>query len=117
MASSNIGHGSTAYEFSLSRFGGPTRLETREVTVGTTAIELLINNPRRVFWQVMNRSLNPGSIGFNAGVTTTTGLYLGPTGGYASMSVEDDGEVVTYPVYGIATNPGSTFVIVEVMRV
>lgn len=106
--------GSVAYTVSADRFKGPTRLIERVVTVGVGPTEILQNNPRRVFWSLMNRSVNNGAIGFTTQVTFATGFYLTAGGGNVSMAVEEDGESVGYAVYGIQDVLAGNWYVIEV---
>lgn len=109
--------GSTAALWAARWFGGPTRLVTRSVTVAAAATIILQNNPRRVFWQIINRSVNNVSLGFDNGVTVANGIPLAPSAGFATMAVQEDGEAVAYEVDGIADVAGSVVNVFEVMRV
>jgi len=107
-----------AREFTLKRFGFPTRPVENPVVaaVGTTAAEILRNNPDRVFWLVVNLSANVVYVGFSGDVSSTKGIRLDAYGGWTSSSVEEDGEAVTYPVFGIATGAASAIYVLEIEK-
>lgn len=110
--------GSTAAEVAQARFKGPTRPVWRpNVPVATTITPLLGNNPRRVFWMIMNRAVVNGAIGFDNELTAGTGILLAAAGGVATMDVEEDGEAVTYAVTGIMSGAAGAVTILEVERV
>jgi len=109
--------GATAADFATRRWGGPTRLEERQVTIGTTVGDLLANNPRRVFWIAQNRGAADISTSNQRDVTSTTGFLLAATGGVQSMDAEEDGEAVTYARFAISGTAGQVVAIIEVMRV
>jgi len=109
--------GASAAEFARNQFGGPTRLRFRVVTVTTTALELLANNPKRLFWAAMNRSVNAGGIWFDNEITTTNSFLVGANGGLATMDVREDGEAVAYRVTAINDTASGTWVTLEVERV
>jgi len=109
--------GSTAAEFSQALFGGPTRLRTAVVTVGTIPTRLFGNNPKRVFWRAVNRSVNFGAIGFDQEFTAANGDLVGANGGSVSMEVREDGEPVAWEVWGINDTAAGDWRITEVERV
>jgi len=85
-------------------------------TVATTPTKILNNNADRIFWLVVNLSVNKGYLGFSSDVSSSKGLPVAPSGGFASCSVEEDGELVIYEVYAINENAAGTYYIVEIMR-
>jgi len=85
-------------------------------TVGTTATKILNNNPDRIFSLIVNLSANRGWIGFSSQVTSTRGIPIAGNGGFVSLNVEEDGELVIYEVWAINENAAGTYYIVEVMR-
>jgi len=107
-----------AREFTLKRFGFPTRPVENPVaaSVGTTAAEILKNNPDRVFWLVVNLSANVVYMGLSGDVSSTKGIRLDTNGGWASMSVEEDGEAVAYQVFAIASGAGSAIYVLEIEK-
>lgn len=109
--------GATAAQWSAKWFGGPTRSRQISVTVLTTVTRILPNNPRRVFWSTMNRSVNDGSIGDSNELTFTTGQLLGALGGVASMAVQEDGEAVAHEVTGIQNAASGAWWVVEIERI
>jgi len=100
------------------RLGFPTRPIINPVTntVGTTATEILRNNPDRIFWMVINTSVNKGYIGWDKDVSASRGIPISPSGGYVSASIEEDGELVIHPVWAINENAQGTYYIVEIVR-
>ena len=109
--------GATAALIAEKRFDGPTRSIERDVTVGTTAIQLLDNNPRRVYWLAQNRGANDITVSDTRDVTTSAGFLLAATGGANSMQVDEDGEAVTYDRYAISGVAGNTVRVLEILRV
>lgn len=107
--------GAAAYQFSKRRFGGPTTLRQRAVTVNTSLGELLPENPLRLAWLAVNRSVNNGAIGWDNETTFANGVLLGAAGGFASMDVETDGEAVAYRVNAINDGAAGTWRIVEIL--
>lgn len=107
--------GSTAYQVSLSRFDRPTRLIERRVSLTTSVVRILDNNPRRLAWIIMNRTASNAAIGFDMSVTYANGLLLAQNGGSMSMSVTEDGEATCYAVYGILEAGTGDFYVIEVI--
>ena len=85
--------------------------------MGLVPSRILVANPRRVFWQVINRSVNNVSFSWDNLVTIANGVPLAPQAGFASMAVQEDGEVVAYELIGIADVAASALFVVEVIRV
>jgi hypothetical protein len=109
--------GATAAEFAQRRFGGPTRLRSTTLSVGTTPTRLFQNNPRRVFWRAVNRSVNFGAIGFDQEFTAANGDLVGANGGSVSMDVNEDGEPVAWEVWTINDTAAGTWRLTEIERV
>jgi len=103
----------------VKRLGFKTRLVINPVTetVATTATEILRNNPDRIFWLVVNLSGNNGYVGWDNAVSSTRGLLVAANGGFVSANIEEDGELVIYPVYAVNLNAAGTYMIVEVERI
>jgi hypothetical protein len=78
---------------------------------------VLPNNPRRVFARILNLSAGNIFVDFKENPTSTTGIPIGPNGGFLEMSVEDDGEAVAWEVRGIAALAGSQLHVYTVERV
>ena len=107
-----------AREFTLKRFGFPTRAVENPVVaaVGTSALTVLRNNPDRVFWLVVNLSTNVVYVALARDVAATKGIRLDPNGGWTSMSVEEDGEAVAYEVFAKATGASSAIYVLEMEK-
>ena len=99
------------------RFGGPTTIVFKNVTVGTTPTQLYKNDPRRVMATIMNRSVNNGAIGFGNDLTFSNGFLCGANGGEAELTVEEDGEGTTYEIFGINSGAAGEWTVYEVLRV
>ena len=107
-----------AREFTLKRFGFPTRAVENPVVaaVGTTADAVLRNNPDRVFFLVVNLSTNVVYVGLARDVGAAKGIRLDANGGWVSMSVEEDGEAVAYQIFAIATGAASAIYVLEMEK-
>lgn len=107
-----------AHEVSVKRFGFPTRLIENPVTdaIGLTAEPVLRQNPDRVFWLIVNLSVNVVYLAFDQDVGPTKGIWLDANGGWASMAVDEDGEAVGYGVYGVATGADSAIYVIAIEK-
>lgn len=106
-----------AAEWAARWFGGPTTSKVSNVVIAITPTRVLPNNPRRVFWQVINRASTNISLGFDNSVTVIGGIPLAPSAGFASMAVQEDGEAVSYEIVGISDTAGASINVFEVLRV
>jgi len=100
------------------KLGYPTRpiINPVTATVLTTATLVLRNNPDRIFWLVINLSVNKGYAGWDTEVASTKGIPLAANGGYVSCNIEEDGELVIHEVYAINENAQGTYYVVEIER-
>ena len=107
-----------AREFTLKRFGFPTRAVENPVVaaVGVAVLTVLRNNPDRVFWLIVNLSANIVYVGLAGDVSATKGIRLDANGGWVSMSVEEDGEAVGYEVFAVATGAASAIYVLEMEK-
>jgi len=109
--------GSSVYEYAYRRFGAATTLRTASPSVGTTTTRVLDNNPRRVFWLIVNNAVSDANIFFEGNASFGSGILLAANGGSASMSADEDGEVVGYAVYGALGAGTGMFYTIEVITV
>jgi len=109
--------GATAAEFAQLRYGGPTRILITQRSIGITPSRLLDNNPRRIGWVAANLGTGTAAFSTDPAVTLTTGLPLQPSGGAASMQVDEDGEAVAWEWYAIDSAAAQPFVVYEFIRV
>lgn len=83
-------------------------------TVGTTADRALADNPDRLWWVIINLSLNRLYGGLTAQVSATRALFrLEQSGGFASMSVDEDFALPTREVFVVADAAASALWVVE----
>lgn len=101
-----------------ARLGFKSRPQINPVTdtVQTTPTKILNNNPERIFWLAVNLSDNKGYVGWDNEVTSSRGIPVPAKGGYASASIEEDGELVIYAVYAVNETLAGTWYIIEIMR-
>jgi len=101
---------------SIGRFGGHTYAEENTKIVMNAVGVVIINNPNRVFWILINNGGNDVRLSFSAGLGVYTSFILPANGGVMSMSWEEDGESVGYAVYGYATADNTQCFLREVIR-
>ena len=111
------GEQTPAGRFAINRYGGPTTVVQRTVTLSTTVSHLLRNNARRVAWRAFNLSANDVKLSFSSDVTTSTGVPFPASTGVAEADVELEGELVMAEVHGISTAAATTITVLEVIRV
>ena len=107
-----------AWTRTLKDYGAGVRL-VENPTVAISAVsptQILINNPNRVFWLLQNLSPYYGVIAFNNAVTLSSGVMVAGVGGLVTMIVSEDGESVTYPLWGIESVAGQTWYLMELVQ-
>lgn len=101
---------------STRRFEGKTYANETVVTVGTTRLTLVKNNPNRLFWIAINESASDMRLSIDPGVTLTSGWLIPAQGGVISMFWEQDGESVGYEVFVIAPVAACNIRVREIIR-
>jgi len=97
------------------RFGIQTRnVENPLVAaVGVAAIPILLNEPDRVGFIVINLSANVLYISPLPTVAAAAGIRIDANGGWRSFAWDEDFELCSHDWYGIATGAGSAIFITE----
>lgn len=70
-------------------------------------VNLLRPDPERVLWHISNLSPNDMYLGFTETTGSANGILISGNGGFVSLNVTDDFELLTLPVYifaGVANN-------------
>lgn len=109
--------GGLAYQIALKTFGSGLREKSGPVTVSAVvpdAQQILINDPDRVYWLVMNRSPYHVEINFLDDWTYGQGILLSPNGGQCSMQANEDGEVTGYPMWVQSPVAGAVLFVMEI---
>jgi len=73
-----------------------------EALAAATIEQLLRANPDRVRWTIFNLGTDVVYLSHDAAPSSTNGYYLDKNGGSISMSWNEDGELVGYPIYAIS---------------
>lgn len=103
-------------DLSYKRFGGSTYPREKVQSVPITRIDLLPNDPNRVYWRLINEGINDVRVSTAPDVSATSGWLLQNSGGMIEMTFEDDGETVGYTLYAIANGGAANVRSVEVVR-
>lgn len=102
--------------FSDRDLGGPVdTFETNPTTI-LGAQEILPRNPERVAVVLYNLSASSIFVGFSGDVSASNGMLIPSNGGFMSMNVIDDYEVVTKSLYVHSGVAGNQLYILEVQR-
>ncbi len=81
--------------------------------IEVTITKFLQGNPRRVSFVITNVGAAPIYMTPDNLPSTTRGIYLAPNGGSASLTWEDDFELLTYPWHAIASGAASECIVIE----
>lgn len=101
---------------SIARFGGKTYAREVLTAVPATRVNILNNNPNRVYWRLINEGGHDVRVSISPNLSATSGWILQALGGTIEMTFEDDAEMVGYTIYAIG-NLGSSWVrSMEVIR-
>lgn len=103
-----------AAAMSLVRFGQRTRPFESNPSVTTAAQRLLINNPNRVEFTVVNLGVQNLYLALNNQVSASNGIIIPPNGGLTVL-VDEDGEQVAYDWYAIAASGTNSLYLQEVL--
>ena len=108
----------TAREVIDKRFGVRTRAEVNPLVaqVGVAAIRVLPNNPDRLAWLIVNLSGNTLQLALDRGVGAARGILVQANGGSVGMVVDEDFDMVTYEIWGVATGAASNIYVLSVVE-
>lgn len=81
-------------------------------TVGAGVTRILANNPDRFEAIIVNYDTKLMRVGTTRDVSATRGIPLDPSGGFAVLTADDDGEMVGWAWY-IYSEDGGTIYILE----
>jgi hypothetical protein len=84
------------------------------LTVGTTVVELLPNNPDRVAFTVVNYGAGWVVIGFDNEISANRGIYLASGGGGVNIRWREEFELVGARVWALAQNLATPIYFLEV---
>jgi len=84
--------------------------------VQTSITEIMLNNPDRFGWVIVNTSANRGHFGFDREVSASHGFGIEASFGMVSATWEEDGETTTYAVFGYNEVAAGAWFVVEFVR-
>lgn len=86
-------------------------------SVGTTALEILHNNPNRYAWVIVNtHATQTLHLALTNEVTQATGIRLDAAGGSASMVWDEDFQATGWAIWGIGSGDDTTFYSYEIVE-
>lgn len=96
-------------------FGFPTTATPNPVTtsVAVTKTQILRNNPDRLGFLIINLGANPIYVTPDSEPSTTRGILLAASGGFLTMLGKEDGAVVGFEFWGIASGGASAIFSLE----
>ena len=106
-----------AAEFIARKYGGAVGELVAVESVGTTAAEVLRNDPERVFALLVNLSVNTIYVGFDGLVSSARGIVLAPNGGSYQVDVEEDFTIPINSMFAVATAASSNLFVTTVRRI
>jgi len=102
-----------ARTFAQAKYGISTNTVENSVTVSTTPVRVLINNPNRLSAILSNIGSENVFISTNSSVTATSGIQLPADGGVMSTNYYEDFDQVTRNLYAIAASGSTTIHVIE----
>jgi hypothetical protein len=109
--------GQTAGAYIEKKWGGPTRpIPLVLVSVAQTATRVLLNNPRRFAYSIINQGSGNVYWGLDSTVGLTTSILIPPLGGSITLVIDEDGEAVAMEAWCIAAGAGAQVVVLEIVR-
>lgn len=88
-----------------------------DITLTTTAAEILRNDPERVGWLLVVTGATQAQVAFNSAPTAAASILIPGSGGSFAVNVREDFMLPTGAVHGRVEAGTSTVHIVEVVRV
>ena len=106
-----------AQEFIEDFVGGFFATTERNLTLTTTAQEVLRNNPERVGWLIVVTGATGAQLVFGSAPSAAQSILIGGSGGSFSANVREDFTMVTHALNGNVAAGTTTLHIVEIARV
>ena len=104
-------------EFIERLVGGFFVTRERDLTLTTTAQEVLRNDPERVGWLIVVTGATQAQLAFNANPTAAQSILVPGSGGTFSANVREDFTLPAVALHGNVAAGTTTIHIVEVVRV
>jgi len=100
-----------------TKYGFHIRAEfpPKPFTLSTTPQEILKANPDRISWTIINLGTVVVHLAHGEDVSSTNGYYIAANGGSLGMTWDEDGELVGFPIWAVATSVTPTIFVMVVM--
>lgn len=97
-------------------FGGTLIPVETNPTLGGGSEAILGGDPERASWLVINLSPSEVFLSWGNSVSATNGILLPANGGYVSTNVQDDGDLVSLPLFAYTAAAGPQIYIQRTRR-
>lgn len=105
-----------ASEYAASLFNGNMEDVEETFTAGTTAAEIVKEDPERVSLLIINLSVNAAYLGFGPTVSSSNGIKLGANGGSFIVNAVNDLTLPTRGFWIVADGAGSGIYVQRMRR-
>ena len=97
-------------------FGVRTRAEINPLvsSIGTSAVQVLPNDPDRLAYSVVNLSSNIIYVGLDSSVSSSRGIRLDANGGECSMLFDEDFQTTGYELWAVSAGAASAIYVLAV---
>lgn len=93
-----------AQRFVVGEFGGSGDSEEVTVSVGTTAVRVLENDPDRVMFLLVNNGTGPVYLSTAPTITAPNGAAVQGSGGNMEVDVREDGSLVSREWWAVSSS-------------
>lgn len=97
--------------------GGRFTIRDRTLTITTTVQEVLLSNPERAGYLVLNTGAVRIQFGWSRPLVSPGALPFGANGGGLAVSVREDFVLPIFPAYAVVASGTSTLLVVEITRI
>lgn len=108
-------NGAVAQWLDANLFGGYVE-RRRVVSVGTSAVRVLPNNPERILAVVVGLTTDTYTLDFQEGLASLTGIILPGQGATLTLLYLEDGPLCTREWQGICSAVGGSLFVLEALR-
>jgi hypothetical protein len=99
-------------EFVARQYGFPTETVARVVVLNAAAaVQVMLNDPNRVAFLVMNLGAALGYVAPTSAVAALFGILLAANGGVTGSNARDDAEYPSYEMWGIGAGATTLYVL------
>jgi len=115
MAASKRFKGAAAY-FASAQIGGQAVPLEGTFTLAVGVNQILAPDPERVVAAFVNNGNAEVWIGFSASIAVGSGILLPPNGGFLALTLVEDYNLVSFPIYAVESASGSDLYYVTARR-